>query len=338
MASTQTERTLAEIANKIKQSTKELCCLNTSLSGISSYEYIPKYEVAFIAFPEFKRIGTGSVDRHVTYDFSSPGTIVFRYDYGQVVSDLNLCGSYPITDEVISFFYEDSTGRVINSVLNTNVTDYFEIRVVNTNISYANINFKVILKKASGFIIEFEDSYVTESNGAIVTTDFIDYKITSNTNKNYEFTNYAIDYSDNYYILTLKSFLEERLNNNFVRHIDNDGVVYVPTACTFYEKPDSLQPYTPSKIDLQFNQIVHQLVTTSASYSYNTLHTFSVTAISGTVQLSIGTLPGGSTLNVVTIPNGTSITLPATGLLANYIEVTVTGGSGSSAYVTLIKP
>jgi hypothetical protein len=136
----------------------------------------------------------------------------------------------------------------------------------------------------------------------------------------------------------MKSILEERKNETFVRYVDSTDATYVPSGCIFYEKPDSLQPYTPSKIDLQFNQIRHQFVTTSASYAFYTLHTFSVTAIAGTVQLSVGASPGSLTVDTVTIPNGTSITLPATGLISNYIEVNVSGGSGSSAYVTLIKP
>lgn len=340
MASTQVERTLAEIANKIKQSTKELCCLNTTLGNSSPYQYIPTYEVALISFPQFIPQTSAFIDRQITYDLvGSPNAIVFRYDYGTVGTDLDLCSGYNITDKVTSFYYEDSLGRVINSIEFVNVTNYLEIRVTNPNLNYATVNFKIVLKKASGFIIEYEDVYTTNGSNQITQGDFRNVKVTSNTNKNYEFTNYSsLDYEDNYYVLTLKSFLEERLDNNFVRYIDYDNQAYTPSACIFYEKPDSLQPYTVSGMDLKFNQTLHESVTSSASYQPNTLHFFSVSAISGTVTLSINTFPGSITLNTITIPNGTSITLPATGLISNYIEVNVSGGSGSSAYVTLIKP
>ena len=85
-------------------------------------------------------------------------------------------------------------------------------------------------------------------------------------------------------------------------------------------------------IDGLYNTVEHALIISSVTYAPNTIHIFSITAISGNVQLTLGaTTPIG-------IPNGTSITLPATTLISNQIQVNVTGGSGSSAYVTLIKP
>jgi hypothetical protein len=43
MASTQTERSLAEIANKIKQTNKELCCIDATIVDSIQSQYIPAY-------------------------------------------------------------------------------------------------------------------------------------------------------------------------------------------------------------------------------------------------------------------------------------------------------
>ena len=335
MASTQVERTLAEIANKIKQTNKELCCINTTIIDSIQSQYIPAYEVAILAFPEFVTDGGSTTDRNITYNLTNSRQLVFGYNYGNTGTDLELCSAQTINDLVISFSYEDSAGRVINSTFSGTL---FSIIVDNDHLSNATINFKIILKKESGFIIEYEDVYHTDSASNIIEGTFFNPKITTNTNKNYEYLNYNTDFSGKYYVVPMKTILEERKNEVFLRYVDSTDTTYVPSGCIFYEKPDSLQPYTPSKIDLQFNQTLHQSVFSNASYFPNTLHIFSVTAISGVVELAIGIAPGSVTVNTVTIPNGTSITLPATGLISNYIEVNVTGGSGSSAYVTLIKP
>lgn len=112
------------------------------------------------------------------------------------------------------------------------------------------------------------------------------------------------------------------------------NVISIGTGLTLSDNVHTLNPPIDpilliSQKENTYNTVEHALITTSVTYAPNTIHIFSVSAIAGTVQV---TLNSGTP---ITIPNGTSITFPATTLLSTQIRVDVSGGS---AYVTLIKP
>jgi hypothetical protein len=180
--------------------------------------------------------------------------------------------------------------------------------------------------------IAIDSSGNLDGTQSIFVNSYTNYQININSSAKKVLNDLTIDGSLNIPLeFPIASILEVRKDGSFLRYEDINHNPYTPTYCLSYRPVEFLQDFTPNSLDYRYDKTEHASIISSVTYPPNTIHIFSITAISGNVQLTLDTTTIG-------IPNGTSITLPATTLISNQIQVTVTGGSGSSAYVTLIKP
>ena len=327
------EAVSSELNKNLRQLNTSICCLTDTTSVKSDYEYVPVYEYVIGLYrTQYETPGAGNP---FTIDITTPGQLTYNTIVNQAIPVYFYCTQddiFPINDNVIAATYEDTLGRKINL---DNVPS-----VINLS-NYPNTTYetKITHYYTSGIKVVMFGKVVIDANGNLGTTgsNFLNSNIKYQTNINSAATkvlnDLTINNSSNIPIeFPIASILEVRKDGAFLRYEDINHNPYTPTYCLSYRPIEFLQDFTSESLEYRYDKTEHALIIGSVTYLPNTIHIFSITAISGNVQLTLGaTAP-------IVIPNGTSITLPATTLISNQIQVNVTGGSGSSAYVTLIKP
>jgi hypothetical protein len=321
-----------ELNKNLRQLSTNICCLTDTTSVKSDYEYVPVYEyVTGIYRIQYESIGAG---RPFTVDITTPGQLTYNSIVNEPIPVYFYCtvaDIFPINDNVITATYEDTLGRKINLSITPSVINL-------SNYPNTAYETKITHYYTSGIKVVMFGKVVIDPNGNLdPQSNFVNsntkYQININSSATKVLNELTISGSANIPIeFPIASILEVRKDGSFLRYEDINHNPYTPTYCLSYRPIEFLQDFTSDSLEYRYDKTEHASIIGSVTYPPNTIHIFSITAISGNVQLTLGaTTPIG-------IPNGTSITLPATTLISNQIQVNVTGGSGSSAYVTLIKP
>jgi len=316
----------SELNKNLRQLNTNICCLNNSSStATDDYEYIPIFEYIKAIYPILQlRVSTiNPIDVNILI----PKSVVYTMQtpVQEITIHCNDIDYTTTTDYVTSIYYEDSMGR--NGYFTTNA-----LTIDNTAFPNTIYTTKITAIYSSGVISVFTEKISLNSNADV--TPVSGHIITS-IRQNVNAVNSPFTFVNSGYInipleIPVKSLLEVRKNGIFMGYKDTTNSSYTPTYCLSYSPVTFIQDFTTDPVIPKYNNVSHDMLSSSSkTYLANSVHIFSINAISGTVTLTID-----STAPII-IPTGTSITFPATTLISKDIIVDATAGV---SYITITTP
>lgn len=306
-AQTAVERLLSEIANKIKTTNQELCCLT---SGSGDFEYVPIYEYRWVFLDNLSPTGR--------FNFTISGTQV-TFNFVRVANSASLCDetSGNVSNTLTYWEYSDSVGHVINDI---NQTEYIVVDFA--EFPNKEITYRFNLGYANGYKISGIASIITDNSG-VPTVSYGLTPIQSNSNAN-DLMNPSV------FLRPIKDLLEVRQAGTFIKYVDTDHNDYVPTCMLSY---DPIPPFAPLNFELQpvrYDNYTHTLVSGSIfSIPANTVHSIDYTVLNGSVDMEINLISA-------LLTTGVSASIQATNLIDQDITFNA-ATSGDSVYIILNK-
>jgi len=310
----QSERLLSEIANKIKTTNHELCCISELLDGGSTL--IPVYE--------YHRLSTDGPTTNSSDNlyFTITGTRL-TLNFKVVDFDVNnFCDGFVtphISDSVESSIYEDSLGRTFISQTTTPIIADF------ANFPNLTITLQYTIELVKGFRHTFQTIISTDNTGvpSLVTT-WLPVKSNSNLKDKSAYSN-SLAYEQ-----PIADLLEVWKAGVFIKYIDLDHNDYVPTQCLSYDPVLPFKDYVVEPLTGIYN--TPQLISVNNSTETivaNSVHSIHYFVTAGTPTITINGV-------AITLAVGDKDTIEGTGLLN--LDVEFTCGSGDTIVLTITKP
>lgn len=305
------DKYLSEIANKIKTTNHELCCISSNIGNV----FIPVYEFIEVQAP---LIGSNLTTDKLYYEIT---TTDLGIGFQAPIDLTNLCGDFSaISDSVIGLKYEDTFGHYKESANPITISFAGILSKTGTGVLTVILN--------SGFIYSTKFKISTNVSGEpSITEVFLSYS-NSNTNAQNLFVNLSA------FQKPIKDLLEVWQNGVFVKYLDVDThLPYVPTYCLSYDPVQPFKTFDEESLRYQFNNARHVYLNNNQSITIpaNTVHEVSFSVMGGTGTVSVN---GTS----VTLPVGTKDVFTATGLINYAIIITAPAGVANYCYVKIMEP